>query len=62
MPKKSAQKEQTRMRNKEGELPDAWQFPFLISYKFMSDLYFSDYLLFLKQLRYTYPVIFPQKK
>lgn len=50
------------MRNKEGELPDAWQFPFLISYKFMSSLYFSDYLLFLKQLRYTYPVIFPQKK
>lgn len=50
------------MRNKEGELPDAWQFPFLIPYKFMSDLYFSNYLLFLKQLRYTYHIIFPQKK
>ena len=59
MPKK---KEQKSIRNEKGELPYIRQFPFLISHKFMSGLYFSDYLLFLKQLRYTYPVIFPQKK
>lgn len=59
MPKK---KEQKSIRNEKGELPYIRQFPFLISHKFMSSLYFYDYLLFLKQLRYTYHIIFLQKK